>query len=531
MPVASKSKGMPLPRLTGWVRANAALVAIVGLGIVLRAYRLTSIPPALFCDEADIANNALSLWQTGRDLHGVRLPVFFQALGDYKNPVAIYSAIPTIALLGLTELAVRLVPLVYGSLTILAVYALARELFDDTVGRWAALFVAISPWSIHLSRIGMEFAPSVFWVTLALWLLLRSLRDFRFYPYALASLILGLMSYYTPWIYLPVLAAAFLLIYRDEVRRWARTKAFWLATGLSLLALAALIGPYLWDGRYLTRWRSVRADGISFGNAVAGYFNHFSAAFLFTRGDSGFPGARILRHSVPGMGELYGIQLPLLAIGAISVWWQPARWRSYLFLAALLVVYPLGSALVQRNPFATRSCIGIVPLSILTGLGARWGLRSGGPLWLSRAARGAFGAILLASLASYLSLLDRYPAVSSGFWGWQYGMRPGLERLKAHEAEYDDLYMTGQYNAPEASFRFYNHAIGCRKCAIGGPIVPGRRQLFAFRPYDVRREQVVHPDHVFRPMETIVAPGGTEVVMLIGTFEPRVNRERAGGKR
>jgi hypothetical protein len=108
--------------------------------------------------------------KTGRDEWGEWMPLHFKSYGEYKLPGQIYASIPGIAIFGLNEFGVRITPVVYGSLTILIVFLLARSLFaSNKIGLLSALFVAVSPWHIQLTRGSFESSFALFWVLLGLW--------------------------------------------------------------------------------------------------------------------------------------------------------------------------------------------------------------------------------------------------------------------------------------------------------------------------------------------------------------------------
>ena len=114
--------------LSGKKAQFLVLFLILILGFFLRVVNLDKVPNGFFCDEASIGYNAYSLLKSGRDEFGKSWPLFFRAFGEYKNPIQIYSTIPFVALFGLNEGSVRLVSAIYGTLTILAVYFLVKEL-------------------------------------------------------------------------------------------------------------------------------------------------------------------------------------------------------------------------------------------------------------------------------------------------------------------------------------------------------------------------------------------------------------------
>src|SRR6185369_5508609 len=104
------------------VLVSLALFVVVILAFSLRIYKVTSIPPSLNWDEVSIGYNAYSIFKTGRDEWGVRLPLHFKSYGEYKLPAQIYASIPGIYVFGLNELGVRITPVIYGTLTVFLLY-------------------------------------------------------------------------------------------------------------------------------------------------------------------------------------------------------------------------------------------------------------------------------------------------------------------------------------------------------------------------------------------------------------------------
>ena len=136
------------------------LAAIFFLALILRLYRLGQIPPSLNWDEASVGWNGFSLATTGSDEYGKRFPLSIRSFNDYKPPIYTYTTIPIIALLGLSELSVRLPSALAGSVSVLLVYFLVRSLLqlDKPVGSLkipliTSLLLAVSPWHLQFSRI------------------------------------------------------------------------------------------------------------------------------------------------------------------------------------------------------------------------------------------------------------------------------------------------------------------------------------------------------------------------------------------
>src|SRR3989338_1080875 len=129
---------------------STLLLAVLAVGFVLRIVGIANIPPGFNQDEAAFGYNAYSLLLTGRDEWGTpwyKLPFTnLRSFGDYKLPLYAFLAMPSVAILGLTETAVRLPNALIGVLAVVAVYLLAKKMFPGSQN-WAALIMAVNPWA------------------------------------------------------------------------------------------------------------------------------------------------------------------------------------------------------------------------------------------------------------------------------------------------------------------------------------------------------------------------------------------------
>ncbi|MFN2183148.1 MAG: ArnT family glycosyltransferase, partial [Anaerolineae bacterium] len=160
----------PLP----WVWEAALLLLATTIGIVLRFYRLTDIPPGLHFDEAFKGVMARGM------LEGGPLQLFFAA-NQGEEPLATYLVAATISLAGGDAWVIRLPSAIIGSLTVplawwlgRGLYRLARtragtssqtserqpaqerDLGEQVVGLGTAAVLAILYWHLTFSRMGME---------------------------------------------------------------------------------------------------------------------------------------------------------------------------------------------------------------------------------------------------------------------------------------------------------------------------------------------------------------------------------------
>lgn len=133
----------------------AALALILAAGAFLRGFRLVELPPGLYPDEAMNGNNALEAMRTGSykpfyPENNGREGLFVNLEALTLAPLVSGGALPEAWML-------RIPSVLFGILTILGIFFLARELFRrNGVALFAALLLATSFWHINFSRIAFR---------------------------------------------------------------------------------------------------------------------------------------------------------------------------------------------------------------------------------------------------------------------------------------------------------------------------------------------------------------------------------------
>lgn len=375
------------------IRLLGLLVAFL-LGSFLRFYQLGQIPIGLHRDEAFLGYNAYSLLKTGRDMTGEFMPLHFRSFlyspGGYS-----YLSIPFLAAYGLTPYSVRLAAAVFGAFSVvmlaLMLFLFAHIPHRKTVGLISAFLLALSPWHINLSRTATEHIPVLFFILLGIWLYMKSVAAKR--PLLLllsfVSFSVTLTLYQAPRLFLPLFIPVLLWNYSQGRKLLA---APWILFVLCIVLPVAIImnlpnlglriqtvSVFATKETQLILDEAIREDGVMrikpvisrvFHNKVIGYtqavtrnyFDHFSYNFLFT--DAGFPD----RYRVPGAGLLYGIELPLLLTGLITL--LKRRSPDANLLVGWMLLAPVGSALTFDDiPNLQRTVIMVVPLIVLSAIG------------------------------------------------------------------------------------------------------------------------------------------------------------------
>lgn len=460
-----------------------AVFFVVSLAFVLRFYRVTEIPPSLNWDEASIGYNAYSILKTGRDEWGRSWPVHFEAFGEYKLPVQIYASIPGIVIFGLNEFGVRILPVVYGTLTVLVLFFLARKISKNFwVGFWSAFFLAVSPWHIQLTRASFESSFSVFWVLSGLWMFLKGLEGHSRQKAAIWLVLSTLFFAVSVYTYnaARVFAPLFMLYLIISFRRWFLSRK--LATTISLMLFLVLMVPlvsFIQSSGGNSRYKLVsitddpglipridqarNTSGLptpvnqlinnrySYALFYFGqnYLAHFSPQFLF------LSGAPHKQHHVQGVGEMYLFQLPLVLLG---LWFlyrakQPYRW---VIVVWILFIFVPVSVTNDSIPNALRTVIAAPMYQLISAFGLVWIFQSVKKRYPNFLVLGyASGIVLfLVSFGFYLyNYYIVYPKAYSR--DWQYGYKQVVGYIKNHRDEYDEVVFSRGYGEPHIFTLFF----------------------------------------------------------------------------
>jgi len=338
------------------------LLVIVLVGFVWYYDDPLRTTPGFFTDEASIAYNALTISRGGADEHGVTMPVYFRAFGEYKNPVYIYLLAGVFRVTGPSILAARTFSIVLGFLAAVGLAILVRRTTDRiTAAAFALLAAIVTPWLFETSRLVFEVAA--FPLALALALIAvgeLARRDEISWPLIIAcaaSFAAVTYTYTAGRLLGPAMAAGLVMLLPR--RRIAELLRVWGVYAVMLIPLIvfAIRNP----GALTARLEQIGGAG---GGFFANYFAAFSPGFLFTMGDEN------ARHHIPGAGGMITISVAIAAVIGLVAVVRSARsdpWNRYLLL--LLVLSPIPGAITKAPPHALRLITLGVMIIVLAGIG------------------------------------------------------------------------------------------------------------------------------------------------------------------
>lgn len=236
--VGSYRQEKPNP-LADWEVRTLAFLFV--LGLVLRGLLITSIPYPFSGDEGSAGLTAVQFYKGTADNWFVT--------GWFSFP-SLYFALQSVAIhiWGQTIAAARLVSVLVGGLSILATYWLARSMFDKVTAVFAAFYLTISHYHIHVSRIALNNIYDALFGAVALYGFWDGWKNGRRSSYIWCGVALGVgMYFYVSIRILPLIfllwSAAALLRHRQQFLQ--RLPDLILATWISAL-IALPLGLYFY---------------------------------------------------------------------------------------------------------------------------------------------------------------------------------------------------------------------------------------------------------------------------------------------
>lgn len=370
------------------------LPAILLLAFFLRVFGIDKIPTGFTPDEASFGYDAYSILTTGNDQWGNKFPVTLKSFGDYKSPLYAYLTIPSVAIFGLNVFAVRLPNAIIGTLAILATYLLCKEFFKKLeIKNWKleilpAFLLAVSSWSVMMSRGAFEANLITFFVPLGIYLFLKE-------RYNLSALVfgLGLLSYHSAKIIIPVVTVGLIVVFWQELRK-KTFRSFISPVTIFILFVSLLVYSQILGGAGRINERIISQGALEDGakakieliqkgsnpivakllhnkyqviaqRFITNYLQYFSTRFLFTKGP-----AETTYGMVPGIGVLY-IFDGILLLGLIPAIFNKKARKLIFILIAWLLIGPVPAALATGVGFSANRAEGMVPvLQILEVFGA-----------------------------------------------------------------------------------------------------------------------------------------------------------------
>jgi len=473
------------------MRKYLVLLIIIFIGaLLLRAVGISSFPVGFTQDEAGLGYDAYSLLLTGKDQWGKSFPLVLRSFGDFKMPLYSYLAIPSVYLFELNEFSVRFPNAILGSFAVLTTFLMVSKITKRReLGLLSALFLAVSPWHIGLSRGAFEANLTTFFIPLGVWAFVKGISRPRFMVLAATSFGLNLFSYHSARFFTPVLILVLVWSYLKELKQMGGnvqgailSKYKWgllIFGAFFALAIYTMFTGGAKRGLDITifsptdKWAAVSdrryeatLQGLPdfyariFSNKVSyvfetfskNYLSYFSTSFLFSEGAGEWSYGMI-----PGRGVLYLFEA-IFVLAAIFSFAKKEGFSKMGLLLLWILVAPIPAALTKGPGFAANRVAVMIPAIQVTSV---WG-----GVYLYEKLKGRYGnglakgfawgvlIILLGSLAGFLEDY-RYHAPLRASKAMQYGMRDIMATINSIEGNYEGVVLSRTLSVPNIWVQFY----------------------------------------------------------------------------
>lgn len=505
-------------KFISFLKNNRAPIAIVILAAVLRFYQLGQNPPSLDWDETAHGYNAYSILKTGRDEYGYKFPLFFRSFDDYKPPIYTYLVVPSVAIFGLNDFAVRFPSAFLGVLAVFFTYLMVYELFKNkNIALLAALFLTISPWHLQFSRVAFETNSATFWSVLGTWAFLRGIKSEGFKITAflsLAAIAFGanLFMYHNARVFIPIYSLALLVLFRE---RLFIAKKYLLIPAFITVIFIALLIPIIFSiaGQLRYKGTTIFADvspqykaseliaqddeagQLTIGKIlhnrrlvympilIDNYLSHLKPTFLFLTADMD-------RHHAPEIGLLYLWDLPFVLVGIYFLIRKRFDFKSKVIIFWWFLIAPIASAVTWGVPHSLRSEIYLPTYQIFIAIGVYtlYSYIKYKKLFLVPVA------LLVVNLLFYLHQYYVHMPIEYSK-AWLYGRKQAAEFTESVKEKYDRVIVSTKLEQPHEFWLYYLKYEPKKYLAEGGTVSGGflesknKFDKYFFKPIDFEKQR------------------------------------------
>jgi len=378
-----------------------SLVIIIIVAAFFRLYNIAELPPGLYPDEAMNGNNALEALSPNGQFK------WFYPENNGREGLFINIQALSIYTFGNEPWALRLISAIFGILTVLGVYFLAKELFRENlkfkilnpkqnqnlnnlnskIALLSSFFLAINFWHINFSRIGFRAIMAPLFLTWGIYFLIKTLNSLKTKNYKLKTMLGGLIyglgfHSYIAYRVTPLLILIIIALYWLQNKDWQiRKKILLVVSGYTLMALVAFAPLGLYFLQHPQDFFG-RTTQVSVFNSPTP-LKDLGINIAKTAGMFNFSGDWNWRHNIAGQPLLFwpigilfiiGIILGLKKLIDINRDSLRDIYRySFIILFSWIIIASLPIIISNEGlPHALRAILMIPPVFILAGVGGVW---------------------------------------------------------------------------------------------------------------------------------------------------------------
>lgn len=217
-----------------------ALALVLLIALIARTHDIENIPAGIYPDEAVNAADALHANETG----DYRL---FYENNQGREGLFINLQALSLKWFGISVWALKLWSMLFGTLTVLGIYLLSKEIWHKPwIALGTAYMAAVSYWMINFSRIGFRAIMAPLLLTYTFYFFLKALRTKNIWFFALSGFTFGIglhtyIAFRLAPLILVVFLAGLLLSYKGFL------KIYWKHALVFIAGAAIAATPMFWD--------------------------------------------------------------------------------------------------------------------------------------------------------------------------------------------------------------------------------------------------------------------------------------------
>jgi hypothetical protein len=424
-------------------RWTLLVVAVFGLTLFFRFYRLDQVPPEMVSDHAEKLLDVVDV------LNG--FPSIFFSRNTGREALQFYMAAATVKILGtgISHLTLKIGTALAGVVTLIYIYFIGKELSSRRVGLFAMLLAGVAYWPNVISRVGLRFPLYPLFVAPVFYYLIRGIQRRNRNDFILCGLFIGVgLHGYSPARVIPiavVLGLALFLLHRASRENRKQLIILLVVTGVIATVVAMPLIRVAFDRpdeiiyRMATRYGSSERPlpGPAWQIFLSNVWNGLRM-FAWDNGE-------VWVNSIPHRPALDWLTATFFHLGVVIVAVRYIRERHWIDLFLLLSIpilqlpSTLSLAFPAENPATNRAAGAIIPVFLIAGLAF-----DSIPRWLKQQwedARMERYGLFLVTVLFYIVSRINYDLVF---------------------IEYQDLYRQSAWNTSEAGqvIRSYAESIG-----------------------------------------------------------------------
>ncbi len=216
------------------------------LAALLRLVRLNQLPYGIHIDEVGMAYDSYYLAKEGVDRWCMSYPVYLLNYGSGQSALYAYLCMFLVKLTGgINPWIIRLPSVAFGMLTLLAGGLIIKELWGKRAALFGVFLMAVCPYFIMASRLGLDCNLFLGLSTLSIYLLIMAAEKGGLGWFAASGACFGLClyTYVLSYLILPLfLLAAGVYFLRQHLLNLKKILAFAIPLGLLSIPLVLMIG-------------------------------------------------------------------------------------------------------------------------------------------------------------------------------------------------------------------------------------------------------------------------------------------------